>query len=160
MPRKSNTRAASGSGSIRQRPDGTWEARFVVGHDPGTGKPIRKSVYAKTQKELKKKIAAWNQEQAAGKTFEACADAWERWHEGQVSYNGAEAYRAAMKRTKEQFKGRRIDDIRPDEIDAYIRYLAGRGYARRTVQLYLDMLRMIWDYSIVQALTGSGGSGE
>lgn len=50
MPRKSNTRAAQGAGSIRQRADGTWEARFVAGHDPGTGKPIRKSVYAKTQK--------------------------------------------------------------------------------------------------------------
>ena len=57
MPRKSNTRAAQGAGSIRQRSDGTWEARFVVGHDPGTGKPIRKSVYAKTQKEVRQKLA-------------------------------------------------------------------------------------------------------
>ena len=57
MPRKSNTRAASGSGSIRQRADGTWEARFVAGHDPGTGKPIRKSVYAKTQKEVRQRLA-------------------------------------------------------------------------------------------------------
>ena len=57
MPRKSNTRAASGSGTIRQRPDGTWEARFVVGHDPGTGKAIRKSVYAKTQKEVRQRMA-------------------------------------------------------------------------------------------------------
>ena len=57
MPRKSNTRAAQGSGTIRQRADGTWEARFVVGHDPGTGKPVRKSVYAKTQKEVRQKLA-------------------------------------------------------------------------------------------------------
>lgn len=57
MPRKSNTRAAQGAGSIRQRADGTWEARFVAGHDPGTGKPIRKSVYAKTQKEARQKLA-------------------------------------------------------------------------------------------------------
>ena len=57
MPRKSNTRAAQGAGSIRQRPDGKWEARFIAGHDPGTGKPIRKSVYAKTQKEARQKLA-------------------------------------------------------------------------------------------------------
>ena len=57
MARKSNTRAAQGSGSIRQRADGTWEARFVTGHDPGTGKAIRKSVYAKTQKEVRQKLA-------------------------------------------------------------------------------------------------------
>lgn len=57
MARKSNTRAAQGAGSIRQRTDGSWEARFVVGHDPGTGKAIRKSVYAKTQKEVRQKLA-------------------------------------------------------------------------------------------------------
>lgn len=52
MPRKSNTRNAQGSGNIRQRADGTWEARYLTGRDPGTGKQIRKSVYAKTQKEV------------------------------------------------------------------------------------------------------------
>ena len=57
MPRKSNTRAAQGAGSIRQRPDGRWEARFTVGSDPGTGKPIRRSVYAATQKECRKKLS-------------------------------------------------------------------------------------------------------
>lgn len=45
-----------GEGSIRQRKDGTWEARFVTGIDPGTGKEIRKSVYAKTQKEVRMKM--------------------------------------------------------------------------------------------------------
>ena len=57
MARKSNTRATHGAGSIRQRPDGTWEARFVTGHDPGSGKAVRKSVYAKTQKEVRQKLA-------------------------------------------------------------------------------------------------------
>ena len=52
MPRKSNTRAAQGAGSIRQRPDGRWEGRVTVGTDPGTGKPIRRSIYGATQKEV------------------------------------------------------------------------------------------------------------
>ena len=43
-------RRAKGGGSIRYIPDKKlWEARFVVGVDPGSGKPIRKSVYAKTE---------------------------------------------------------------------------------------------------------------
>lgn len=49
-------RRARGEGSIRQRPNGTWEARFVVGVDLGTGKDIRKSVYGKTQKEVRRKM--------------------------------------------------------------------------------------------------------
>lgn len=57
MARKSNTRAAAGAGSIRQRPDGRWEARYTIGYDPGTGKAIRKSVYARTQKEVRQKLA-------------------------------------------------------------------------------------------------------
>lgn len=58
MPRKSNTRAASGSGTIRQRPDGIWEGRLTVGSDPGTGRPVRKSIYGKTQAEVRKKMTA------------------------------------------------------------------------------------------------------
>lgn len=56
MARKS-TRAAQGSGTIRQRPDGRWEARFTVGRDPGTGKQIQRSVYGSTQKEVRQKLA-------------------------------------------------------------------------------------------------------
>ena len=49
-------RGARGAGTIRQRADGRWEARFVIGVGPGTGKDIRKSVYAPTQKEARKKM--------------------------------------------------------------------------------------------------------
>ena len=127
-----------------KRSDGRWQDQITL---PGMSKP--KYFYGKTQKEVKQKMAAWKQEQTRGKSFEAAADAWDVWHADQVSYNGAEAYRAALKRTKEHFSGRNVQDIGPDEIDAYIRYLAGRGYARRTVQLHLDMLNMIYDYAIV-----------
>lgn len=56
MPKK-NTKAAKGGGSIRQRKDGLWEARYTVGRDPGTGKQVRKSVYGHTQQETRKKLA-------------------------------------------------------------------------------------------------------
>ena len=56
MPRKS-TRNAQGGGTIRQRPDGRWEARYTVGRDPGTGKQIQRSVYGSTQKEVRQKLA-------------------------------------------------------------------------------------------------------
>ena len=55
MARKA-TRAAQGGGTIRQRPDGRWEARYTVGRDPGTGKQIQRSVYGATQKEVRQKL--------------------------------------------------------------------------------------------------------
>ena len=51
-------KAANGSGTIRLRPDGRYEGIYTVGHNPGTGKLIRKSVYAKTQTECAKKLRA------------------------------------------------------------------------------------------------------
>ena len=56
IPRKS-TRNAQGGGTIRQRSDGRWEARFTVGRDPGTGKQIQRSVYGSTQKEVRQKLS-------------------------------------------------------------------------------------------------------
>ena len=47
---------AKGSGSIRKRSDGRWEARYTTGRDAGTGKQIQKSVYGKTQAEVRKKL--------------------------------------------------------------------------------------------------------
>ena len=53
---KSNTKNAKGSGTIRKRSDGRWEARYTTGIDPKTGKQTQKSVYGKTQKEVRQKL--------------------------------------------------------------------------------------------------------
>ncbi len=53
MPRKRN---ANGAGSIRQRKDGTWEARYSTGRDPGTNKPDRRSIYGETEAVVRKAL--------------------------------------------------------------------------------------------------------
>ena len=64
MARKSN-RAAQGAGTIRKKtvtrngkPYTYWEARVTLGRDAGTGKQIQKSIYGKTQKEVREKMQA------------------------------------------------------------------------------------------------------
>ena len=52
MPKK----RANGEGSIRKRKDGRWEGRYVVGHDPVTGKMISRNVLGKTQAQVKEKL--------------------------------------------------------------------------------------------------------
>ena len=59
MPRKSNSRAAQGTGTIRKKTvtrKGTaytyWEARITTGYDSGTGRQIQRSFSGKTQKEV------------------------------------------------------------------------------------------------------------
>jgi len=46
-----------GDGLVRKRSDGRWEGRIVVGHK-SDGKPIYRSVFARTQKELMDKLHA------------------------------------------------------------------------------------------------------
>ena len=56
---KGNTggeKRANGEGNIRKRKDGRWEGRYTAGVDPETGKPIAKSVLARTQRECKEKL--------------------------------------------------------------------------------------------------------
>ena len=47
---------ANGEGNIRKRKDGRWEGRYTAGIDPETGKPIAKSVLARTRRECKEKL--------------------------------------------------------------------------------------------------------
>ena len=49
-------RNAQGNGSLRHRPDGSWEARYT--YQDEFGQPKRGSVYAKTQKECRQKLTA------------------------------------------------------------------------------------------------------
>lgn len=79
MARKSNTRGAQGGGSIRQRKDGRWEARYTVGRDPGTGKQIQRSVYGATQQEVRKKLAQVTTAIDSGTYKEPCKMALGQW---------------------------------------------------------------------------------
>jgi len=49
------TKRANGEGSIRQRPDGRWEGLYSAGYGID-GKAIRRSVYGRTQAEVKSKL--------------------------------------------------------------------------------------------------------
>ena len=69
MPKKANKRA-NGDGSVRQRANGTWEGRVTVGTDPVSGKPVRKSFYGKTKKEISEKLRAATAEIDSGVFFD------------------------------------------------------------------------------------------
>ena len=73
------TKGAKGGGTIRQRPDGRWEARYTLGIDPGTGKQIQKSVYGKTQKEVRQKLTAITAEIDSGIYQEPCKMTVNEW---------------------------------------------------------------------------------
>jgi integrase len=79
MPKRANN-----EGTIRLRADGSWEARIFMGRDPATGKPIRKSVYGKTQKEVLQKMTQMRAQMGEGTYIEPSkltVGAWlDIWH--------------------------------------------------------------------------------
>jgi len=104
MPKRKNSRNASGSGSIRQRKDGTWEGRYSAGTNPGTGKPIRKSVYGATQREVVVKLDAIKTGVADGTyvepsklTVSQWLDIWATEYLGDVKPNTASIYKSSCR---------------------------------------------------------------
>lgn len=61
-------RRAHGEGTIRQRPDGRWEARIAVGYNPN-GTRRRKSVYGKTQAEVRRELNKLASKRDAGEVI-------------------------------------------------------------------------------------------
>lgn len=91
------TKGAKGGGTIRQRPDGRWEARYTLGIDPGTGKQIQKSVYGKTQREVRQKLTAITAEIDSGVYQEPCKMTVNEWldiwlKDYQISVKDSTAY--------------------------------------------------------------------
>ena len=126
------------------RKDGLWEEQIYLAN----GK--RKSLYARSKPELKKKLLAWQGEQARGPVLSDALEQWEASREKEVSYKTLEGYKAPLKRIREAFGRERMEDITPAMIQAFIRDIAAKGYKRTTVQRPLDVLRMVYDWQITQ----------
>ncbi len=71
-------RRPSGDGLIRKRNDGRWEGRIVVGHKSNR-KPIYRSVFAKTQKELMPKLNALKEKYSSVELTEQSRITLEEW---------------------------------------------------------------------------------
>ena len=123
-----------------KRKDGRWQ-EYADG----------KYFYGRTQAEVKRKIKAYNQDVELGKLF---SDVLREWDEkrsadvesGKLAYNSYAANISTVARLGEHFGSLRIRDIKPPQIQAYISSIEG---ARRTVQMHLDVLRMVYRYAIV-----------
>ena len=63
----------SGTGTIRQRKDGRWEGRAVVGYDD-KGLPKTKNVLAKTKRECQEKLTRLMEEVGSTKSEKICVD--------------------------------------------------------------------------------------
>ena len=129
---------------MHKRPDGRWQEQVKVGNK-------YKYFYGKTKSEVLKKIAAYKEEEEKGVSFETVAEDWWGKIESTIEYNTTKSYKPAMRRCCEEFDGRSIKDIAPQEIAAHIQRMAFT-YADKTVRTQLLVYNQVFGYAVANGL--------
>lgn len=164
MPRKSNTRAASGAGTIRQRPDGRWEARVTVGINPGTGKAIRRSIYGDTQAAVRKKMTVILREIDRGTyltpqkiTVGQWLDEWlNTYAVTKVKPLTYQSYAAVIKNhLKPAFGAVSLQSLRVSHVQKLYNEMLAKGRSAKTVINVSAVLRKSLDVAMKQGLITS-----
>lgn len=158
---RKNSRAAAGAGSIRQRADGKWEARITVGINPGTGKPLRKSVYGHTQKEVRKKATEIQQAIDSG-TFQLpdkttvgeWLDTWlETFCAAKVKPLTLSSYEMVVKRhIKPSLGALRLQALRGVHVQKMYNTMISKGLSPKTVKNVSAILHKALSIAVKQGI--------
>jgi len=135
-------RNAQGGGSIRQRKDGKWEARYTAGRNPGTGKQIQKSIYGDTQKEVLKKLQQIQTDIENGSyvepskmTVSAWMDLWVSEYLGNVKQSTQASYSGHVKtHIKPELGFIPLQKLRPHHVQTLYNDLQRGGKSPKTVR--------------------------
>lgn len=133
MPRKAK-KNAQGAGTIRKRPDGRWEARYTIGFDPTTGKQKQKSIYGKSQKEVREKLTEITAKLDAGAHIEPpkmplsdWLDTWLAEYIGSTKPHTRKSYEATIKNHIKPALGEKtLRELTPVHVQRFINHLENK----------------------------------
>lgn len=108
----------------------------------------RKVFSAKTQVELKRKIAAYTETAEKGMLFRDVVEQWQLKVLPEYRPGSQKSFAPAAERAKNHFGEFRLSEITPAMIHAYIKDL-GRSYASRTVSNQLSVISVIFRWAIL-----------
>lgn len=158
---RKNTRTANNTGSIRQRPNGVWEGRVIVGIDPITGKPIRKSVYGSKEKEVRRKITEMQNALDSGTYQEPSKLTVKEWLDEWLSTfcaNKLKPYTIASYRViidahiAPAIGSMKLQDVRGMHIQRMYNALSANGSAPKTVKNISAVAHKAFNVAIKQGL--------
>ena len=130
---------------MHKRPDGLYQVQKTV-----VEKGVKKQVYfyGHTQAEVKRKIAEYSEKAARGRDFQSVAEEWKDIYFSSAAYKTTECYAAPYKRIVAAFAPCQIGSITPMQLDVFIRSVASKGYALRTVRAHIEVLNMIFRHAV------------
>ncbi len=130
---------------MHQRKDGLWEDKVKI---PGSKR--FKSFYGATKAEVKKKMVAYTEALEKGMTIEEALDKWLAYKEKKISVKTYEGYQAPIKRIKDALGDVLCKDLTPGQVQAFVDSVAAQGFKRTAVQRPLDILRMLYNWLIIE----------
>ena len=142
-------RRANREGTIRQRPDGRWEAIISTGRDPVSGKLQRVSFYGKTQKEVIDKATTARHQIARGTYVDPSRlsvgewlPVWlETYKAPRVRPLTLESYTHIVTRhLRPTFGHIPLQDLRPEHIERYLTAKRDAGLDPATIRLHTVIL--------------------
>lgn len=137
-----------GEGNIRQRKDGSWEARYTLGVD-SNGKQIRRSIYGKTRSEVSKRLTKTLNEinmntyiDPAKVTVREWIDLWlEEYKKDSVSAKTYESYKENLDRYITPWLGDiYLKDLRPEMVQSTFNKM--KYLSKRTIEYTRTIFNM------------------
>lgn len=131
-----------GDGTIRKRTDGRWEGIIIVGHK-ADGKPIRKSVFASTQKELLPKLHQLIEDyrgvdltEESSMTLGEWLETWlERYSKLNIRKSTTRNYTIEMNRIKRYLGDKQIKRVTTADIQRMYNTLKKKGRINPTEEM-------------------------
>ena len=155
-------RNANGSGSIYKREDGRWEGKYSIPAADGSGKYVRKSVYGKTQDEVRKKLTEVTADIDNGTYVEPKKIKLEDWIDvwlndyvkPSVKYYTYETYLSICNNHIKRVLGsRNVKDITVSMIQRFYNSLLDKdGLSAKTVKNVHGILHRALDQAVIEGL--------
>lgn len=135
---------------MKRRKDGRFCRRIVIDGETCYFYSSAASERA-AEKDICRQMLEFEKKRAHSHDFELVADKWCRDYLERVSdLNFRKSKQAAYGRITEYFYGKRIDDICAPEINIFLKSLAKKQYAQKTVAAYKSILNMIFVYALLE----------
>lgn len=126
------TKRANGEGTLRQRPNGSWELTIMEGFQDD-GRRRYKSFYGKTQREVKDKLKEYQIDKGNGLNFERdytfgeWANIWFDSHKDLISTTTQESYRYSLRILNRFFQTKKIRTIKAFDVERMLKTLQQEG---------------------------------
>jgi len=143
-------RRLNGEGNIRRRKDGRWQIRIMLGYRDD-GKPDFKYFYGRTKREAQEKLDDYRNSLRDGidpkiaYTFGTWSAVWFDGHKTSIAGSTQESYRYTLRILNDAFAQRRIADVKPHDIEVFLKKLRNEGKADSAIRQCRGMLYQIFN---------------